>query len=660
MNKINRIEITDLLAFYGLHTIDVKGESLLVYGENGSGKSSLYKALKLFFNASSAPNQLVPNRNRWAIGPNRSPKIEVSFEGKENPINFEQAKNLPWIADINLASGFLSYKEILRTHFDIGKKHNYFEFVIEHILRGYKLASGTILSREWAEIREASKEFLLKEDVEWEALASEMQGEENTTADQLRSTEIGSINTRISEFNQTLENFLSDINTKIKNLILEFDHRLAIELVVEQLSDREEFLLFEDDDGTIKRIGGYFDYREGSDNILEETLLEPFITTQLSLFGQNFSEYQEYLNEARLSALAICIFLGAALIKPTTDEQSKILFLDDILIGLDTGNRLPLLKILKKHFANYQVFLTTYDKYWFEIAKNHLEYKQIEMYFTPVHMLRNPATSQLEELLPGISPPENTVDQDKRYFEKPLIFRAEGKEPLAKAKEYFLNCDYPAAGNALRKECERFLKHYLPNTRRIAKDGSEVDTLEKLLIQLELFFDDCDLSLDTDLVDQIRYFRRAVLNPASHDDIRHSLYRREIEEMFSLVEKLKKLPGIVREIVLKPDQELTYSNPASKYVAKLRVADVIYKVTTNNGQSKLSAGKFCLDHWSWNGVDYAVNANGKEMPQADIKKLRETPNKKEFVVTGICKSLGIDTFDFETEVKTGNKALKDL
>ena len=49
--KISNIEIKNFRAFYGTYQIALtkKGKNLLVYGENGSGKSSLYMALKLFF-----------------------------------------------------------------------------------------------------------------------------------------------------------------------------------------------------------------------------------------------------------------------------------------------------------------------------------------------------------------------------------------------------------------------------------------------------------------------------------------------------------------------------------------------------------------------------------------------------------------------------------
>lgn len=49
--KIETIEITNYKAFLGKYKINVGGKNLFIYGENGSGKSSLYYALKDFFQA---------------------------------------------------------------------------------------------------------------------------------------------------------------------------------------------------------------------------------------------------------------------------------------------------------------------------------------------------------------------------------------------------------------------------------------------------------------------------------------------------------------------------------------------------------------------------------------------------------------------------------
>lgn len=51
--KIKKVEIKDYKAFYGVNEFNIEGQNLFIYGENGSGKSSFYYALKDFFQSSS-------------------------------------------------------------------------------------------------------------------------------------------------------------------------------------------------------------------------------------------------------------------------------------------------------------------------------------------------------------------------------------------------------------------------------------------------------------------------------------------------------------------------------------------------------------------------------------------------------------------------------
>ena len=60
-------------------------------------------------------------------------------------------------------------------------------------------------------------------------------------------------------------------------------------------------------------------------------------------------------NEARLTALAICIFF-AALKDSQTATGLRLLVLDDILIGLDMENREKVIDLIRENFqelANY-------------------------------------------------------------------------------------------------------------------------------------------------------------------------------------------------------------------------------------------------------------------------------------------------------------------
>ena len=86
--------------------------------------------------------------------------------------------------------------------------------------------------------------------------------------------------------------------------------------------------------------------------------------------GRTIEAWEGFLNEARLSALAISLFLAGVLASnpapsPGSDPL-QLLVLDDVLFGLDMSNRIPVLKILKERFANYQVLLLTHDRVWYD------------------------------------------------------------------------------------------------------------------------------------------------------------------------------------------------------------------------------------------------------------------------------------------------------
>ena len=63
--RITKIEIKNFRSFYGSYQIDLHkaGKNLLIYGENGSGKSSLYLALKLFLESATHDHQFEAYQN---------------------------------------------------------------------------------------------------------------------------------------------------------------------------------------------------------------------------------------------------------------------------------------------------------------------------------------------------------------------------------------------------------------------------------------------------------------------------------------------------------------------------------------------------------------------------------------------------------------------
>lgn len=66
-----------------------------------------------------------------------------------------------------------------------------------------------------------------------------------------------------------------------------------------------------------------------------------------------------------------------------TAAALKLLVLDDVLIGLDHSNRLPVLDVLNIRFADWQIVLLTHDRNWFDLARSHLpetDWKCLEVY----------------------------------------------------------------------------------------------------------------------------------------------------------------------------------------------------------------------------------------------------------------------------------------
>src|SRR5439155_16330394 len=77
--------------------------------------------------------------------------------------------------------------------------------------------------------------------------------------------------------------------------------------------------------------------------------------------------------------LAIYFAAARMVLKPPSvgadgSLMTRLLVLDDVLIGLDLSNRLPVLKLLNEEFRDWQVLLFTYDRVWFDLAKEYTEH----------------------------------------------------------------------------------------------------------------------------------------------------------------------------------------------------------------------------------------------------------------------------------------------
>lgn len=389
--RITEIEINNFKAFYGNYKIDLtkKGKNLLIYGENGSGKSSLFIALKEFFNSSQNTIDLDKYDNIFLTTPNKNQNyIKVIYREQTPPMSiqtFELSRsglNTPgtFLEETNKIKGFLDYKKLLRTYYTNSDTLNIFELIVLDILAE---AINPITNNSFQQ----DFQFILT----------------NINTHHWSNTYSDAVN-RVKDFNDGLQQTLDEITPRVNEILDLFNYGIEISFnfpgisyISKQIQNQDLFL-------------------------------------KVKFYSNSLTEYHTFLNEARLSAIATSIYLATILNYPQTILRHKILFLDDILIGLDSSNRMHLLDILETKFSDYQIFLGTFDLQWFALANLYLDdkkWKSIKIF-------------------------TNTLEGTD--FEIPFIV---SEFPyIAKAEQYLNVRDYKASSAYIRTAFEEILKKY--------------------------------------------------------------------------------------------------------------------------------------------------------------------------------------------------------
>ena len=471
--RITKIEIKNFRAFYGTLEIDLHkaGKNLLVYGENGSGKSSLHLALKLFLESSEDSSSRFENHQNIFNADDGHIKLHLRADSGSKENIYEWSRTVKetedqLIIDASKATGFLDYKALLETHL-IHRESDSVDV--------FDLLIQTLLANVISNVTDQS----FGED--WRSVLELLPSRRSAVK------QIATLKGQLEVFNRELTDILEEMKTKASEILHKFGYN-------------ESFLALDFNFQGIK-------YNRDSSTLDGD---EIFLTVEF--FDRNLPAHHRFLNEAKLSAIALAIYFAA--LRLQSDSDLKILAFDDVLIGLDMSNRLPVLDILEEYFSDYQIFLMTYDKVWYEIVKQRTstggQWKAVEFFF-----------SQTDE------------------YEIPVYM--EDKAYLDKAKEHFDANDYKACVIYLRTAFEAAIKQYcgkkeLPvryceNPKNLRSDDFwvPIKTEKK---------ENGILLLDLTLVDKIELYRNIILNPLSHATI-VNISRQELEDAMKAVEELQ-------------------------------------------------------------------------------------------------------------------------
>ncbi|HTB99720.1 MAG TPA: AAA family ATPase [Ferruginibacter sp.] len=438
MKRISKLTINNFKAFKQSETISFDAKNILIHGTNGSGKSSLYWTLYTFLQ-SSFKKDLEQVKKYFRLNDPESLRnihaddtadsfIELELINTDNNIKRvykisetlvnTQEPNDSNIKDANQASDFINYRLLLNFYNSAHSEEIELFWVFKRdILPYFNNTNGDNFSVLYKELSENTAE----KRQEAEKVLRGIQ--------KLSGLTISSVN---KQYNNELTNFNTDLETFVVGLIQPSNAFLNTHFLGGDRSLRISLAM---------TGGASYDKKK-------KQFYAPSIKMtieQLMADGtyKMINRPHSFLNEARLTQIALSVRLAAMLYRVQTTNLFKFLVLDDMLISLDMSNRMNVVKIILTDpaFADFQLIILTHDKSFFNLIKR------------------------------------NTISQDWKYFDfvkdddpasQPKV--KDSKTELEKAKEYFEDKDFEGCANYLRKTAESLLTHFLdPEMKNIDK-----------------------------------------------------------------------------------------------------------------------------------------------------------------------------------------------
>lgn len=597
--KIKKIVIENFKYFHEVFSLDIDSKNLLIYGENGSGKSSIYWALYTLFQSRLKPSDAEVEkyfdaghdenlRNKYSAAGDNS-KIEVTFEDKDDvtandkiytiePGNLTTRQPVDNFLDFTVASSdFLNYKMLSKltdkensvtndvTELFVKEIYPFINFPIDYIdLNGNH--TGDNLALHWHRYIESSKDQIRHQ-----------RGRRHKQYDKT-DDKYTRYKTLIHDFRDHLANFLADLSLRA-TAKLENDFNIKDVVLRFETDPTYDFDL-----PTAPRSK----YRDHTLHPLHIRLHAQLKNAQLAGGTADVFHLRTFYNEAKLTCIGLAIRLAVVDSEFVPGGNlASVLCLDDTLVSLDMSYRVPVTEAILRYANNYQLCIFTHDRSLYNMMRGSIkdlgfakdDWKQLEFYRS------DPATEATEE---------------------PKVNKVEPKEGIEQVRVYIAQGDFPAAGNCLRKYAEELIKGILPLnlTYGISNDGD----LKKLMLRglynntrstngdgfLALY----DISKN-DMPDISKHLNR-LMNPLSHDDKNVPIFRLELEAAITEVMKYEPIRNAKKVVVKRQD-----------------AANKRFKMEMNNAGTGVTKSVEFVTTEQWDYFDFAAPM-GKKYKDCEV------------------------------------------
>ena len=590
--RINKMVIENFKFFLEPFSVEPNGKHVLMYGENGSGKSSIYWAAYTLFQSSmksphDAGKYFDKNHSDCLVNlydkTNRRSGIEIEFI---NPAGVKKSyTDGSWTINTNsddfihlstFASDFMNYK-FLSAIFDFKNSRpvDLFRIFEDEVFPFLPLGAarydldGNVTS-------ETSIEQW------WKYIVSCHQ-----TDGILTRRSPGGAFTHNERW-QAYQNLINDFNTRLQTLLTaiatDANEKLRVQKMPVRVTLTLDKVCFDKKVlGTTKSYDGKF-YEPKI--ILTAQLLKSDGTP---VSATDIHHPRSFFNEAKLTRMALALRLSVFDRKYQGDDCAKVIFVDDLLISLDMSNRLLVVQQLLDYADRYQLFIFTHDRTFYDLIYDSIaqrnssnDWRYFEMY-------------AIDEQVSEGHIPEPWMKVKQNY--------------LQQARSFFSDYEYHASANSLRKECEKQLLRLFPRnwTLTSKEDGTiSVKNLNALDQKIEKFYE--RFGTERVLTPNIDQYRRRILNPASHNDNKAKVFRSELSLAIDEISQFEKISKV----------KLVGENDISSREFVLELTGAGHNVTVVFSP---------LEEWNklvYNGISYYEDIDVKILTSVDFNPGTET------------------------------------